>query len=57
MLEEFGDITGIEVTSNWKPNVTHVISSTDEQGGCGRSLKVLMAILSGKWIVSMNCKY
>ncbi|KAJ3706392.1 hypothetical protein LUZ61_010097 [Rhynchospora tenuis] len=54
MLEEFGNITGVEVTNNWKSNVTHVISSTDEQGGCGRSLKVLMAILGGKWIVNVN---
>lgn len=46
----------MEVTNNWKSNVTHVISATDEQGGCGRSLKVLMAILGGKWIVGVDCK-
>ncbi|XP_078166933.1 BRCA1-associated RING domain protein 1-like isoform X1 [Carex rostrata] len=54
ILEEFGNITGVEVTNNWKSNVTHVISATDEQGGCGRSLKVLMAILGGKWIVGVD---
>ena len=46
----------MEVTNNRKSNVTHVISATDEQGGCGRSLKVLMAILGGKWIVGVDCK-
>ena len=37
--------------------MTHVIASVDENGGCSRTLKVLMAILTGKWILSIECKH
>jgi BRCA1-associated RING domain protein 1 len=36
--------------------VTHVIANTDERGACARTLKVLMAILAGKWVLNVNCK-
>ncbi|PPR92661.1 hypothetical protein GOBAR_AA28011 [Gossypium barbadense] len=38
----------------WRPGVTHVIASTDENGACTRTLKVLMAILNGKWVLKLN---
>lgn len=40
----------------WDSSVTHVIASTDEKGACRRTLKVLLGILEGKWILSIECK-
>lgn len=40
---------------NWGSSVTHVIASTDENGACRRTLKILMGILEGKWILSTEC--
>lgn len=57
ILDEFACISKAIVTNLWKPDVTHVIASVDEQGGCSRTLKVLMAILTGKWILSIECEY
>ena len=37
--------------------VTHVVSSVNSDGQCPRTLKYLHAILGGKWIVSVDCKY
>lgn len=37
--------------------MTHVIANTDERGACARTLKVLMAILAGKWVLNVNCEY
>lgn len=36
--------------------MTHVIANTDARGACARTLKVLMAILAGKWVLNVNCK-
>lgn len=41
----------------WDSSVTHVIASTDENRAFRRTLKVLMGILEGKWILSMDCKF
>jgi BRCA1-associated RING domain protein 1 len=57
VLGQFQSQTGVPVTNNWIPNVTHVVANTDENGACGRTLKVLLAILAGKWVVNVNCKY
>jgi hypothetical protein len=57
VLGQFQAQTGITVTNNWTPNVTHVVANTDEKGACGRTLKVLLAILAGKWVLNVNCKY
>lgn len=40
----------------WDTSVTHVIASTDENGACKRTLKVLLGILEGKWILNVECK-
>lgn len=53
---KFASVCGATVAKYWKPNVTHVIASTDAQGACTRTLKVLMAILNGRWIVNIGCK-
>ncbi|XP_062094809.1 protein BREAST CANCER SUSCEPTIBILITY 1 homolog isoform X2 [Humulus lupulus] len=53
-VSEFERISGITVSKKWESNVTHVIASADESGACRRTLKVLMGILDGKWILSMK---
>ncbi|KAL4577217.1 hypothetical protein LXL04_013322 [Taraxacum kok-saghyz] len=53
-LIEFARSNGSIVSRYWRPNVTHVIASTNSSGACTRTLKVLMAILNGKWIVTVE---
>ena len=55
-MDQFECHTGITITNTWSSDVTHVIASTDERGACARTLKVLMAILAGKWVLNVNCK-
>ncbi|KAM2042974.1 hypothetical protein ACFXTH_036469 [Malus domestica] len=50
----FERLSGLMVLKNWDSNVTHVIASTDENGACKRTLKVLMGILEGKWILNVE---
>ncbi|XVF72060.1 hypothetical protein PTKIN_Ptkin12aG0091000 [Pterospermum kingtungense] len=54
LLVKFAKSIGVTVTKFWKPDVTHVIASTDESGACTRTLKVLMAISNGKWILKID---
>ncbi|CAK9277059.1 unnamed protein product [Sphagnum jensenii] len=53
-LAEFSVLTGASLVKVWSSNVTHVIAGTDEQGAARRTLKYLMAILEGKWIVQAD---
>ncbi|OAY79756.1 Protein BREAST CANCER SUSCEPTIBILITY [Ananas comosus] len=54
IVSQFTKMTGVPLTKTWSPAVTHVITSTDGSGACKRTLKFLMAILNGKWIVNIN---
>ncbi|EEF35848.1 brca1 associated ring domain, putative [Ricinus communis] len=54
LLIEFGRMIGVPVTKFWQPNVTHVIAATDTKGACTRTLKVLMAILNGRWVLTID---
>ncbi|KAF3951309.1 hypothetical protein CMV_023027 [Castanea mollissima] len=54
LVVKFASMCGATVTKFWKPNVTHVIAATDAQGACTRTLKVLMAILNGRWILKID---
>ncbi|CAN4113706.1 unnamed protein product [Withania somnifera] len=54
MMVKFANMCGATVCKSWNPSVTHVIAATDEKGACTRTLKVLMAILSGKWILTID---
>ncbi|XP_016502913.2 protein BREAST CANCER SUSCEPTIBILITY 1 homolog [Nicotiana tabacum] len=47
-------LSGVTVVKNWDLSVTHVIASTDEKGTCRRTLKYLMGVLAGKWILSID---
>ncbi|KAE8733940.1 hypothetical protein F3Y22_tig00000916pilonHSYRG00343 [Hibiscus syriacus] len=55
LLIKFAKMIGVIVTKFWRSDVTHVIASTDENGACTRTLKVLMAISNGKWVLNINC--
>ncbi|OMP05275.1 hypothetical protein COLO4_08954 [Corchorus olitorius] len=54
LLVKFAKSIGVTVSKFWKSDVTHVIASTDENGACTRTLKVLMAISNGKWVLKMD---
>ncbi|KAM3411673.1 hypothetical protein ACQJBY_003378 [Aegilops geniculata] len=54
VVTEFAKLAGVPISKSWSPSVTHVIASTDPSGACKRTLKFLMAILNGKWIVSID---
>ncbi|KNA23473.1 hypothetical protein SOVF_023940 [Spinacia oleracea] len=53
-LVKFASSCGATVTKAWNPDVTHVIAATDANGACSRTLKVLMGILNGRWILSID---
>ncbi|KAH7352842.1 hypothetical protein KP509_19G066200 [Ceratopteris richardii] len=50
-LAAFSRVTGATLLKTWSPNVTHLIAGVDGQGAARRTMKYLMAILDGKWIV------
>ncbi|XP_024313987.1 BRCA1-associated RING domain protein 1 isoform X3 [Brachypodium distachyon] len=50
-LKEFASLTNATVVDKWEKNVTHVIVGRYGDAECRRSYEVLMAILSGKWVV------
>ncbi|KAK9265846.1 hypothetical protein L1049_027079 [Liquidambar formosana] len=54
LLVKFASMSGVTVSKFWKPNVTHVIAATDVNGACSRTMKVLMAILNGKWVLKID---
>ncbi|XP_073063557.1 BRCA1-associated RING domain protein 1-like isoform X1 [Primulina eburnea] len=54
LMIKFASVCGAKVSKSWNPNVTHVIAATDEKGACSRTLKVLMAILNGRWVLNSD---
>ncbi|KAL7131114.1 hypothetical protein ABFS83_13G177100 [Erythranthe nasuta] len=53
-VTEFENSSGVMILKSWNSTVTHVIASTDEHGASRRTLKFLMGILEGKWILSVH---
>ncbi|KAL6546337.1 hypothetical protein OROMI_022058 [Orobanche minor] len=53
-VAEFENLSGLMILKNWDATVTHVVTSTDENGACRRTLKYLMGVLEGKWILSVE---
>ncbi|CAN0874886.1 Protein BREAST CANCER SUSCEPTIBILITY 1 homolog [Linum grandiflorum] len=45
---------GAKIMKKWDSSVTHVIASTDTNGACKRTVKILMGILWGKWILNID---
>lgn len=54
IFHKFATLIGADVAKSWNENVTHIVASTDERGACTRTLKVLMGILTGKWILKID---
>ncbi|KAA3466674.1 protein BREAST CANCER SUSCEPTIBILITY 1-like protein [Gossypium australe] len=54
IMFEFEKLAGVTVLKRWDSNITHIIASTDENGACKRTLKILMGILEGKWILNIK---
>ncbi|MBA0759738.1 hypothetical protein Gotri_022575 [Gossypium trilobum] len=54
IMSEFEKLAGVTVLKRWDSNITHIIASTDENGACKRTLKILMGILEGKWILNIK---
>ncbi|KAG2318486.1 hypothetical protein Bca52824_011699 [Brassica carinata] len=54
VILEFAELSGVAISRKWEPRVTHVIASTNENGSCKRTLKFMMGILEGKWILSID---
>lgn len=53
-LHNFARLTGATISKTWSPAVTHVVASTDADGACRRTLKFLMSILEGKWVLKID---
>lgn len=53
-LNNFVRLTGATISKTWSPAVTHVVASTDADGACRRTLKFLMSILEGKWVLKID---
>ncbi|CAH9111800.1 unnamed protein product, partial [Cuscuta europaea] len=54
IVSDFKRLSGATVVKTWDTSVTHVIASIDEKGACRRTLKFLMGVLGGKWILTIE---
>ncbi|KAF0925415.1 hypothetical protein E2562_016646, partial [Oryza meyeriana var. granulata] len=53
-LQEFASWTDATVAKAWAENVTHVIVGKNAGSAWSRSYEVLMALLFGKWVVTIG---
>uniref|UniRef100_J3M8A4 PHD-type domain-containing protein n=2 Tax=Oryza brachyantha TaxID=4533 RepID=J3M8A4_ORYBR len=53
-LKEFASWTNATVANEWTENVTHVIVGKSGDSACSRSYEVLMALLFGKWVLTIG---
>lgn len=56
LLINFAEMNCTTLSKSWTPDVTHVIAALDGDGAYVRTFKIFMAILAGKWIVTIDCK-
>ncbi|CAH9110704.1 unnamed protein product [Cuscuta epithymum] len=54
IVSDFKRLSGATVVKTWDTSVTHIIASIDEKGACRRTLKYLMGVLGGKWILTIE---
>ncbi|KAK9140348.1 hypothetical protein Scep_010029 [Stephania cephalantha] len=54
VLAKFAKTICATILKTWNPNVTHVLTTTVGNDVCSRTLKVLMAILPGIWIMKIE---
>jgi BRCA1-associated RING domain protein 1 len=57
IVVKFEKLSGVTILKTWDYRVTHVIASVDANGASRRTLKYLMGILEGKWILTIECKF
>ncbi|XP_054717489.1 BRCA1-associated RING domain protein 1-like [Uloborus diversus] len=53
-LQKGAQLLNADIVSDFSSDVTHVITSCDKMGNCTRTLKILLGILSGKWIMNFH---
>jgi BRCA1-associated RING domain protein 1 len=56
-LNNFSRLIGATISKTWSLAVIHVVASTDADGSCRRTMKFLMSILEGKWVLKIDCKF
>ncbi|KAG2249104.1 hypothetical protein Bca52824_088732 [Brassica carinata] len=54
VISEFAEVSGVTISRKWEPRVTHIIASINDNGACKRTLKFMMGVLEGKWILSID---
>ncbi|CAH8345968.1 unnamed protein product [Eruca vesicaria subsp. sativa] len=54
VISEFAELSGVTISRKWESRVTHIIASINENGACKRTLKFMMGVLEGKWILSID---
>ncbi|XP_035233173.1 BRCA1-associated RING domain protein 1-like isoform X2 [Stegodyphus dumicola] len=55
-LQKCAQLLKADIVDEFNHNVSHIITSCDSMGNCTRTMKVLMGMLSGKWIINSQCK-
>ncbi|OWF40680.1 BRCA1-associated RING domain protein 1 [Mizuhopecten yessoensis] len=53
-LQRCAALLNAKVVQDFCPEVTHVITSSNQDGQCPRTIKYLMAVLQGKWVLNMD---
>ncbi|GIY46177.1 BRCA1-associated RING domain protein 1, partial [Caerostris extrusa] len=51
-LQKCAQMLKAEIVEDFKPDVTHIITSCDVMGNCVRTMKILLAMLTGKWVMN-----
>ena len=51
-LKKLAELAGCEYTKQWRDDVTHVVAAADKRQRAPRTVKLMFAVLRGKWVVS-----
>nr|XP_042900854.1 BRCA1-associated RING domain protein 1 [Parasteatoda tepidariorum] len=53
-LQKCAQLLKAEIVEEFKPNVTHIVTGCDNMGNCTRTMKVLLGMISGKWLINFQ---
>ncbi|GFX17161.1 BRCA1-associated RING domain protein 1 [Trichonephila clavipes] len=53
-LQKCAQLLKADIVDEFKSEVTHVITSCDNMGNCTRTMKILLGILTGKWVMNFQ---
>ncbi|GFS66207.1 BRCA1-associated RING domain protein 1 [Trichonephila inaurata madagascariensis] len=53
-LQKCAQMLKADIVDEFKSEVTHVITSCDNMGNCTRTMKILLGILTGKWVMNFQ---